>query len=52
MSRGRPSENVVKPTKWVLETGNTSYYYDQNKNSNGCWKVVNHDTTKQCHLQF
>ena len=46
MSRGRPSEQVERPSKWVLETSDTSYYYDKNKNPNGCWKVVNHDTTK------
>lgn len=45
-NRGRPSENVVKPTKWVLETDNITYYYDVNKNPNGCWKSVSNDTTK------
>ncbi len=45
-NRGRPSENVVKLTKWVLETNNVTYYYDVNKNPNGCWKSVNNDTTK------
>ena len=46
MSRGRPSEQVEKPTKWVLDTGDTVHYFDINKNPNGCWKVVNNDTTK------
>ena len=45
-NRCRPSENTVKPTTWVLETGDMSYYYDAKKNPNGCWKTVNHDTTK------
>ena len=45
-NRGRPSENTVKPSKWVLETGDTTYYYNAKKNPNGCWKTVNHDTTK------
>ena len=45
-NRGRPSENIVKPTKWVLETDNITYYYDVNKNPNGCWKSVSNDTTK------
>jgi len=31
-NRGRPSENTVKPSKWVLETGNMTYYYDVKKN--------------------
>ena len=45
-NRGRPSEQVVKLTKWVLETNNVTYHYDVNKNPNGCWKSVNNDTTK------
>ena len=45
-NRGRPSENTVKPDKWVLETGDMTYYYDSKKNPNGCWKTVNHDITK------
>ena len=44
--RGRPSENTVKPSKWVLETKDITYYYDAKKNPNGCWKSINHDTTK------
>lgn len=46
MSRGRPSEQVEKPTKWVLDTGDTIYHFDIKKNPNGCWKVVNNDITK------
>jgi len=46
MSRGRPSENVEKPKKWKLDSGDVIYYYDVDKNPNGCWKVVNNDTTK------
>ncbi len=45
-NRGRPSEQVVKLDKWVLETDNITYYYDVKKNLNGCWRTVNHDTTK------
>jgi len=45
-NRGRPSENTVKLDKWVLETGDVTYYYDIKKNPNGCWRTVNHDTTK------
>ncbi len=45
-NRGRPSEQVVKLDKWVLETDNITYYYDVKKNPNGCWRTVNHDTTK------
>ncbi len=45
-NRGRPTENTVKPDKWVLKTDTMSYYYDINKNKNGCWKTINHDTTK------
>ncbi len=43
-NRGRPSENVVRLDKWVLETGDQTWHYDRNKSENGCWKVVNHDT--------
>ena len=45
-NRGRPSEQVIKLNKWVLETNNVTYYYDVNKNPNGCWKSVSNDTTK------
>ena len=41
MSRGRPSENVVKPTKWTLDTDDSVWYYDVDKNPHGCWKVEN-----------
>ena len=45
-NRGRPSEQVVKLDKWVLETDDITYYYDRKKNPNGCWRSVSHDTTK------
>ena len=35
MSRGRPSENVVKLTKWELETNESVWKYDTNKFPNG-----------------
>ena len=38
--RGRPSEQpAVKLDKWVLETNDSTWYYDKNKSENGCWKV-------------
>jgi hypothetical protein len=44
--RGRPSEQpAVKLDKWVLETNDTTYHYDVNKNPNGPWKTINHGTT-------
>lgn len=39
MSRGRPSENVVKPTKYTLEFKDSTWYYDEKKNPNGCYLV-------------
>ena len=38
-SRGRPSEQVVKLDKWVLDTNDSTWYYDKSKSTNGCWKV-------------
>ena len=38
-SRGRPSEQVVKLDKWVLETKDSIWHYDEKKNKNGCWRV-------------
>tara|TARA_Y100000356_G_C11206634_1_gene260894 strand:+ start:545 stop:928 length:384 start_codon:yes stop_codon:yes gene_type:complete len=38
-NRGRPSEQVVKLDKWILDTEDSTWYYDKNKNKNGCWKV-------------
>ena len=38
-SRGRPSEQVVKLDKWVLDTEDSTWYYDKSKSTNGCWKV-------------
>ncbi len=39
-NRGRPTENTVKPDKWILDTGDAVWHYDVNKNTNGCYKVV------------
>jgi len=39
MSRGRPSENVVKLTKWELETNESIWKYDTNKFPNGPYLV-------------
>ena len=39
MSRGRPSENVVKLTKWELETNESVWKYDTNKFPNGPYSV-------------
>jgi len=39
MSRGRPSENVVKLTKWELETNESIWKYDTNKFPNGPYSV-------------
>ena len=38
-SRGRPSEQVIKLDKWILDTEDSTWYYDKSKSSNGCWKV-------------
>jgi hypothetical protein len=46
MSRGRPNEQVEKLDKWVLNSKDVTYYYDKNKSENGCWKVINNDTTR------
>ena len=40
-NRGRPSENVVKLDKWVLETEDQTWYFDRLKSPNGCYKVIN-----------
>jgi hypothetical protein len=50
MGRGRPTEApAVAKEKWVLECYDvptkpelgwkTTYYFDKNKNKNGCWRV-------------
>ena len=39
-NRGRPTENTVKPDKWVLDTGDAVWYYDVKKCANGCYKVI------------
>ena len=38
-NRGRPSEQVVKLDKWVLDTEDSTWYYDKSKSTNGCWRV-------------
>ena len=38
-SRGRPSEQVIKLDKWILDTEDSTWYYDKSKSSNGCWIV-------------
>ena len=39
MSRGRPTENIVKPKQWTLDTEDMIYKYDVDKNPNGCYSV-------------
>ena len=39
-NRGRPSEQTVKLDKWILDTDDSTWYFDKNKSSNGCYKVV------------
>lgn len=44
MSRGRPSEQVEKKSKWTLESTNyggekTTIKYDENKNPNGPYSI-------------
>ena len=38
-NRGRPSENVVKLTKWELNTDNSIWKYDMDKFANGPYSV-------------
>ncbi len=38
-NRGRPSENVVKLTKWNLDTDNSIWKYDMDKFANGPYSV-------------
>lgn len=38
-NRGRPSENVVKLTKWELDTDNSIWKYDTDKFANGPYSV-------------
>ena len=45
-NRGRPAENPVKPDKWVLDTGDSVWKYDTNKNPLGCYTVTHKYTTK------
>ena len=37
--RGRPSENVVKKTKYKLEFEDSIWYFDDKKSKNGAYKV-------------
>lgn len=39
MSRGRPSEQVEKLDQWILNTEDSIWKYDMNKNPNGCYSV-------------
>jgi len=38
-NRGRPSENVVKLTKWELDTDDSIWKYDMDKSTNGPYSV-------------
>ena len=38
-TRGRPSENVVKLTKWNLDTDDSIWKYDMDKSTNGPYSV-------------
>ena len=38
-NRGRPSENVVKLTKWELDTDDSIWKYDMDKFANGPYSV-------------
>ena len=38
-NRGRPSENVVKLTKWELDTDDSIWKYDMDKSTNGPYLV-------------
>jgi hypothetical protein len=41
-NRGRPSEKpAIVLDKWIQETSSQTWYFDRNKSSNGCYKVVN-----------
>ena len=46
-SRGRPSEQVVKLDKWVLDTKDSTWYYDKSKSINGCWRVEKKFTAEE-----
>ena len=37
--RGRPTENVVKKTKYTLQFNNVIYYFDDSKSKNGAYLV-------------
>tara|TARA_R100000541_G_scaffold58146_1_gene69045 strand:+ start:78 stop:464 length:387 start_codon:yes stop_codon:yes gene_type:complete len=38
-NRGRPSEQVIKLDKWILDTDDSIWHYDKSKSTNGCWKI-------------
>ena len=44
-NRGRPTENVVKKMKYVLEFKDSKWYYDLNKYPNGPYLVEQLDIT-------
>jgi len=37
--RGRPSENIERKTKYILDYGNIIYHFDDEKNKNGPYLV-------------
>ena len=37
--RGRPIENIVRKTKYILQFDNIIYHFDDNKNKNGEYLV-------------
>jgi hypothetical protein len=39
MLRGRPLDNAVRKTKYNLEFEDSKWYFDDEKNQNGAWKV-------------
>ena len=44
-NRGRPKENVEKKMKFTVDYGDSRWYYDLNKYSNGPYLVEQLDTT-------
>ena len=43
--RGRPVENIVKKMKYVVDYGDSKWYYDLNKYPNGHYIVKHFDQT-------
>ena len=41
--RGRPVENVVKKTKYIIDYGDSKWHYDLNKHPNGPYLVEHFD---------